>query len=131
MPRFTNFSVEIAAIGFDFSWDEQKVWVLDEPVTKMRVGDLEWHLDLPFFWENGGKYNLKPCEVLKNPELHQDEYKRIVEADLSFPIDVMEHKGRFVLLDGLHRLTRAAMLGVETINVRIIPRARIAEIQKD
>lgn len=119
----------IKDVGFDFGWDARDVWKLDAPVTQMDVEDLEWHFDVPFLWENGGYYNLKPQEVLDNPNEHKDEYERTMGADLSHPIDVMENKGRWTILDGLHRLMKAVMLGQKNVTVRIIPRSEIPKIK--
>ena len=53
-------------MGFDFHWDERKVWKLDVPVEKMDIADLEWHFDLPFWNTKDGYYDLKPLEVLED-----------------------------------------------------------------
>jgi hypothetical protein len=37
-------------------------------------------------------------------------------------------KERWLLLDGLHRLTKASILGMKTINVRKIPQEDISKI---
>ncbi len=131
MPKQENYNEPIEKIGFDFDWDESKVWALEEPVTTMPLAELAWHLDYPFFWEKGGKYNLKPREVMTQPEAHVEEAERVMKTDTSFPLDVMENKGRWLLLDGLHRLTKLAMSSATEVQVRIIPRSRIAEITKE
>ena len=68
--------------------------------------------------------------MLLHPELHQVEYDRVMAADLSYPLNVMENKGRLLLLDGLHRLTSASLHKQTMVNVRIFPRSRIPEIVK-
>ncbi|MDD4358760.1 MAG: hypothetical protein PHY30_03015 [Candidatus Pacebacteria bacterium] len=40
----------------------------------------------------------------------------------------MKNKGRWVILDGLHRLMKLYIQGNKIINVRIIPRGKIPEI---
>jgi hypothetical protein len=120
----------IQEVGFDFDWNEKKVWALDVPVTEMDVSELEWHFDIPFLWENGGVYNLMPREVAERPDDHKDEYDRTMAADLQYPIDIMENKGRWLILDGLHRLMKASILGQTKVQVRIVPRERIPEIVK-
>lgn len=130
MPRQRNYTPPIEEVGFDFDWDEAKVWALDEPVIEMPLAELEWHLDYPFFWEGDGKYNLTPREVMEHPTEHQAEYDRVMAADTSYPVDVMENKGRLLLLDGLHRLTKLAISGAVTVKARMIPRSRIPEIVK-
>lgn len=121
----------IKDVGFDFDWDIKKVWALDEPTIKMSIHELTWHFDIPFLWYGDEVYNLKPIEVIKNPEKYKEEYERTMKADLSHPIDVMENKGRLLILDGLHRLMKHSILGDREISVRIIPREKIPDILED
>lgn len=122
----------IQDVGFDFDWDNKKVWALDIPVTSMPMSDLAWHLNIPF-WDSEGvdEYNLKPSEVIAYPEKEPTHFKKIMEADLSYPIDIMENKRRWLILDGLHRLVRLNMLGMQEIKVRIVPREIISQILCD
>lgn len=118
----------IKKVGFDFSWDEKRVWELDIPVTTMYVSELEWHFDVPFWFEKGGVYNLSPRDVMEHPEEHLEEWGRIQHADTSYPLDIMENKGKWLLLDGLHRLVKLFIEGKNEVQVRIVPRTRIPEI---
>jgi len=120
----------IEDVGFDFDWSEEKVWELSEPVTEMPIDQLTWHFDIPFLDEGGGTYNLKPIDVIRDPESHRQEYDRTMAADMRYPIDIMENKGRLLILDGLHRLMKASLSGDTVVSVRIIPRERIPDIQK-
>ncbi|MFA6554700.1 MAG: hypothetical protein WCS89_04330 [Candidatus Paceibacterota bacterium] len=117
----------IKDVGFDFSWDEEKVWDLDVPIEDMSINDLIWHFDIPFLWE-GGVYNLKPREVIDNPDKHEKEYKRTMNADLVYPIDIMENKGHWLILDGLHRLMKSSVMKLEKVRVRKISRELIPKI---
>ncbi len=121
----------IKDVGFDFRWDERKVWELDVPIEDMDIQELSWHFDIPFLWEGNNIYNLKPKEVIDNPEEYEKEYRRTMEADLTYPIDIMENKGKWLILDGLHRLMKATILGIEKIQVRKISREYIPKIKKD
>ena len=58
------------------------------------------------------------------------KYDRIMESDISYPIDVMPNKDRLVILGGLHRLVKCKLLGMNKIKVRIIPRSEIKNISK-
>ena len=58
----------IKEIGFDFSWDNKKVWALKYPVEEMDIEKLTWHFDVPFHWHAEGIYNLKPIETINNPK---------------------------------------------------------------
>ena len=121
----------IQEVSFDFDWDLNKVWGLDEPTIEMPISELVWHLDIPF-WESEGTddWNLTPREVIDHPHEQPSHWKKIQEADTSYPIDIMENKGRWVLLDGLHRLSKLYMAGEKNVRVRKIPRNRIPEIVK-
>ena len=125
-----NFPQIIKDVGFDFSWDEKKVWQLDIPVTEMPVSELEWHFGIPFLWENGGVYNLTPREVIDSPDKHKQEFDRTMKADLKHPIDIMENKGKWLILDGLHRLMKAFIQDQDKVKVRIISRDDIPKIIK-
>ncbi len=119
----------IEDVGFDFNWDSRKVWALDEPVVDMDIDELLWHFEIPF-WEmkDTDDYNLTPNEVIKEPDVHSIHYKKVQKADLHYPIDIMENKGRWLILDGLHRLVKAYLASQKTVKVRKIPRSRIPEI---
>lgn len=121
----------IKQVGFDFSWDERKVWALDAPVEELPLSELEWHFDIPFLWTKpDGFYDLKPSTVLQHPEQYPEEYERTVRADLRYPIDVMRYRERWVILDGLHRLMKASVQHEQAVRVRKIARSAIPLIQK-
>ncbi len=65
---------------------------------------------------------------MNNPEKYKSEYDRIMNSDISYPIDVMANKERLVILDGLHRLVKYKILGYDKIKVRIIPGSEIPNI---
>jgi hypothetical protein len=72
----------IKDVGFDFSWDEEKVWELDIPVEDIDVSELEWHFDMPFWWTEGGYYDFKPIWVIEDPEKYPERKERIMKSDL-------------------------------------------------
>ncbi|NYZ80118.1 ParB N-terminal domain-containing protein [Candidatus Micrarchaeota archaeon] len=118
----------IKEVGFDFHWSEEKVWKLDYPSEKMNVAELEWHFKIPFIW-NKKEYDLNPIDVIENPSIYKKEYERTMNADLIHPIDVMKNKGRWLILDGLHRLMKAKALSMKEVSVRKIPRKEIPNIK--
>lgn len=122
----------VKEVGFDFSWDERKVWKLDVPTENMPIAELTWHFDLPFIWSKpDGFYDVKPSEVIEHPEQHPEEYERTMRADTEHPIDIMFWKKRWLILDGLHRLMKQAIEGAEIVQVRKIPKTAIPLIRKD
>ena len=120
----------IKDVGFDFHWSEEKVWALDVPVEDMDISELEWHFDIPFWNTPGGYYDLTPNGVLDNPDKYEEEFNRTMSADLSHPLDIMFWKGRWLLLDGLHRLVKAKQQGAKTLKVRKIPVSELPNIVK-
>ena len=120
----------IKEVGFDFHWDESKVWALDVPIEEMDIKDLEWHFDIPFWWTEGGYYDFKPRWVIKNPKKYPDRLKRVMGSNLNYPLDIMFWKDKWLLLDGLHRLTKAKITGQQEVKVRKIPTSDIDKIKK-
>jgi hypothetical protein len=120
----------IRKVGFDFIWSESKVWALNFPVEEILISDLAWHFDVPFWDFSGDSYNLSPAQVISNPIFYKNEHDRTMKADLSHPIDIMENKGRWLILDGLHRLVKAKIIGFDKVKVRKIPRTEISKIKK-
>ncbi len=119
----------IQEVGFDFSWDEQKVWALEFPTENFPFSELAWHLDTPFIWSKpDGYYDVNPLEVIEHPEAHPEEYQRTMAADTTHPIDIMRWRGRWVILDGLHRLMKLFIEGHEEVAVRKIPQSAIPDI---
>lgn len=120
----------ILEYGFDFDWDEKDVWKLNYPSIKMDIEELAWHFDIPFWDFGNGTYNLTPNEVIADRDKYREQYERVMKSDTTYPIDVMENRGRYVILDGLHRLTKCKILGMSETDVRIIPRSEIDNIAK-
>ena len=117
--------------GFDFDWDEEDVWKLDYPPQEIDIDLLEWHFEIPFWNWNNEWYVISPNDVIKNREYYKEQYDRIMASDIAYPIDIMENKGRFVILDGLHRLVKCKILGMNKVKVRIIPRNEIKNISRN
>lgn len=66
---------------------------------------------------------------MENPELDDEHYRRIENADLSFPIDpgLNTRVNKLVPFDGLHRMCKAKMFGMTKISCRIIPIEKVLE----
>lgn len=122
-----NIPQIIKDVGFDFNWSEEKVWALNIPVDEINIEELTWHFGVPFL-EQDGVYNLKPQDVIDSPDTYPKEYKRTMNADLSYPIDIMENKGRWLILDGLHRLMKATIAGLGKVQVRKVSHNYIPDI---
>lgn len=125
-----NIPKSVLEYGFTFDWDDEDIWNLDYPKEEINIELLKWHFDIPFWNIDNKWYVLKPSDVINTPKKYPKEYDRIMNSDISYPIDIMENKGRYVILDGLHRLAKCKILGMNKVNVRIIPRSEIPNISK-
>src|SRR3989338_4250787 len=116
----------IQDVGFDFDWDSKKVWALELPTEEMPIEELLWHFDIPF-WDSEGTdaYNLRPWDLIANPVEEPTHFLAIEKADLDYPIDIMWNKGRWVILDGLHRLVKYYLQGVTLLKIRKVPEKMI------
>ena len=121
----------IKDVGFDFWWQNKKVWNLDYPAEDMDISELEWHFEIPFWNTKSGRYDLKPIDVIVHPSEYAEEYTRTIKTDMTYPIDIMWNKGRWLILDGLHRLVKAEIQNMKKVRVRKIPTEDIPNIQKD
>ncbi len=116
-PRHTEHAFDLP-----FWRDNEKLWALDVPTEEMQIDELRWILDIPF-WENEqGDIVIAPNEVIQNADQYPGHRDRINGGDTSFPLDIMKNrKGKWLTLDGLHRLVKLVLEGASTVQVRKIP----------
>ncbi len=122
-----------STVGLDFgNWEEEKIWALDLPISKINIKELEWHLDCPF-WEhdNGERYTVTPRDVLERNSGTTKEYEAVVKADIKYPIDIYYNKDKWLILDGLHRLVKLYEAGAIEVAVRIITNDKLPSILSD
>lgn len=113
-PGFEPYALEL-------EWDRERLWSLDLPAGLLAVSELSWQLARPW-WRDGDRYFcVRPSDVLATPDDHPEHLARTLEADLSHPLDVTWRGGRWFVLDRVHRLLRAAMIGAESVRVRKVP----------
>jgi hypothetical protein len=111
---------------FPFNWDLSRLWALDVPTTIFPRSELKWHFDIPIWSkEKGMHFDLCPVEVLCNPGMHPRHDAQIEKTDLSYPIDMMFSVDRLVIIDGVHRLAKYELNGIDDVQVRIITRGMI------
>ena len=115
----------IQEYAFDFSWDNTLLWQLDITTQTMGIDQLAWHFDVRWLHTKNGRFDITPKQIMDNPDLYNEQYGRTMQSDLSYPIDIMFNKGNWLILDGLHRLMKSAILGKQQVNVRKIPRSAV------
>ena len=97
------------------------------PIELMPVRELEWLLDLPLWWDGGHPFRLRPRDVLERPARNRAQHARTCEADLASPVDVAWYGGRWLVVDGVHRLLKAISLGYTAIAAREVPPAALMQ----
>jgi hypothetical protein len=109
-------------------WDIRKLRALDRPVRRVAVADLEWLFDLPLWQLHGERFQVSPNLVRAEPDRFPDHLRRVMGADLQRPIHLVEHGGRLVVLDGFHRLLKAAIEGRDEIDAIVLSRQDLESI---
>jgi hypothetical protein len=97
------------------SYDVYTLWELTKglPAFPVLLSHVESNLDLPC-WDGP-----TPREVMNAMHEHQDHASRIWVAELQHPI--LLHSDGQTIIDGIHRLARAALERLPTIMAKIVP----------
>ncbi|OAT67980.1 hypothetical protein AWB85_08910 [Mycobacteroides immunogenum] len=112
---------ELRDVLLDFHWDRERLHALTLPTRTVPSAELAWHLELPFWSADGAPFQISPNEVAENPATHRQQWQRTLAADLRHPLDTYQHpSGHVVILDGIHRLLKAAVMKQEFITVRVL-----------
>jgi len=109
-------------------WNIRKLWELDLPVRRVPVAELAWLFGLPLWQLDGVRFQVSPRQVRDDPAGFPDHLRRVLACDLSYPVHLVEHNGRLVVLDGFHRLLKAALEGHAEIDAMELSAADLASI---
>ncbi len=116
-PRHEEHSFDLP-----FWRDNNKLWALKVPVEEMNMDELLWILEVPFWEDEEGNIVITPREVISDLEAYPYHRDKIKDCDTSYPIDIMRNKkGKWLTLDGLHRLVKMFLNKESKIRVRKIP----------
>lgn len=102
------------------SWRLQELWRLELPVRSVQIDDLAWLFDLPLWQLDGVRFQVSPRQVRDDPARYPDHLNRVLNADLRYPIHLVEHHGRLVVLDGFHRLLKASLEGRSEVDAKVL-----------
>ena len=117
-------------INLSFQIDEPKFWAMDIPFEEIAISELNNNLDIAYLEQEGtDDWNLTPRMLLENFDKEISHAKKVIDADLNFPIEIYFNKNQWIILDGVHRFTKAHQLGNKTIKVRKIS-PKIAQLAK-
>jgi hypothetical protein len=122
LPRL-ELPLALRGVFFDFVWVKERVWELPTVASSCSLEELRWHLDLPVWSTDPPRplFDLSPREVLNSPLEFPRHTARIESADLQFPLELFQNAGRWVILDGYHRLSRHVAMGSISVPVRYHP----------
>lgn len=113
----------LRGVILDIHWDLGQLHGLNNLRTvTVPVENLAWHLELPFWSVDGVPFQVSPNEVIRAPEQHRAQWDRTMAADLQFPLHVRIDlpAERMIILDGVHRLLKATVLGRQVVDVHIL-----------
>jgi len=70
------------------------------------------------------KISYSALDVLNNPKKkkYKKEIDRINNADLRYPIIINKHNNNYIIVDGIHRLTKSYLDNKKTIKAYIFPK---------
>lgn len=110
------------AFDLPFWRDNKKLWALEVPAEEMSIDELTWIFDVPFWEDQDGNIVITPREVMNNMDAYPYHRDKILNSDTSHPLDIMKNKkGKWLTLDGLHRLVKLFLNKESKIKVRKIP----------
>jgi hypothetical protein len=121
----------LQGIFFAFRWDKRTLWALSTASSLVEISELAWHLELPV-WSTrppAALFDLSPAEVISNRQHHPDHWQRIAQADVRYPLEMFAHNGRWVIMDGYHRLAQLAANRIQQVSVRKHPHEYLAQIR--
>src|SRR5215469_1244303 len=97
-----------------------RLHALELPVKTLPVSALAVHLTLPYWRLGDEPFQLTPRDVMNDPARYVEQYRRTWQADLTYPIILCDRAGKPpMILDGVHRLLKAVLLGQTTIVARV------------
>jgi len=128
-PLLDEMPDSLRGVILDFHWDLDRLHSLRLPEQALPVPDLDWHLQLPFWAVDGRPFQVSPAEVAAEPDRFSDQWRRTMASDLRFPLDgYVRSDGRVTVLDGVHRLLKASVLGDPVVQIRLLQEADVDTI---
>ena len=114
MPLTFSDSDKIYSVDMMFAY----VNIFKPSTTDIKVSDHLYLFNENCWGEPEKNIKLSPGTVLKNPKKYKEHYKRIKNADLSYPI--MMYNGW--IIDGVHRTLKAHLRGKKTLKAYVFPK---------
>ena len=122
-------SVQLACLPFE--WDREALYAMQTPTRQQTVRVLDWHFDVPFWADGGRPFQVTPNDVLADPVRYADQYRRTVAADLGYPLTVVWWRRRWTIVDGVHRLLKARIIGLGQVEVREVALMDVPTVERN
>jgi hypothetical protein len=118
-------------IDLGFTLDESKIMALNLPIENVPMKAILANADICYLEKEGtDDWNLSPNELIRNFKVEITHAKRAEQVNLAYPIAIYYFKGKWIILDGVHRFTKALMLGRKTIAAIKVPAALISSLRR-
>jgi hypothetical protein len=112
MPQTYSDGKYIYSVDMIFSYIHNHTMITE----KLKTVDLYKQLSFDCWGDPITKVKYTPLDVINNPKKYPDEYKKILNANLKYPI-IMTHD--LIIVDGMHRLAKTYIKKKKYINVYI------------
>jgi hypothetical protein len=109
-------------------WNRDLLYALDLATEEVPVADVAWLFDVPLWAVDGNPFQVTPNQVRTDPGRFAAQYERTMNSDLTWPIHIIRHSRRWTILDGVHRLLKADILGQHSIRAMILGDEHLASI---
>ena len=106
MPHITSKGKHVYSVDLMFAY----INIFKPEIHKINLDSVNYDVNAKG-WGDG---NISVNDVLQNPKKYKDDYDRINNANLKYPI-IMDFKGN--IFDGVHRYIKAKKLNKKTIKV--------------
>jgi hypothetical protein len=131
-PFAASIPPELAPWLLPVAWSRERLWALTGlPRASLDVDALRWHHELPWWRRDGCRddwFHVRPADVARHPDAHGEHVRRTEAADLARPLHVMWRRDRWLILDGIHRLLKADLRGVRTVEADILRASDVRRI---
>ena len=108
MPHTTGNKKTVYSVDMMFAY----INIFKPEFIKIDIDQIKYDMNN----KGWGDSDVSVNDVLKNPKKYKDDYDRIKNANLKFPI-IINTNGK--IYDGVHRFTKAKLLNKKTIDVYI------------
>jgi hypothetical protein len=131
IPGFAALPDAALPVCLDYWWDRDRLSgvVSTLPLEAVPLHELLWTLDVPWGRTPAGPYTHTMRQVIEAPQLFPSAHQRVLSVDLREPIVLSQMRnGRWVVLDGFHRIAKAFLLQAETVSAVRLPQGSVPAV---